>query len=276
MVVLLRKSRLALGILLIGLISAACSSGSAPEAVPTRERVATSTPTPAPLLDDKQALATAIPVVTPEKAPSPTVATPTLESTLEPEKPTDVSTVDVVPTVEPEPLWFIMVYPESGDEIQAQEAVRVSGFTDPTNVMTIQGITVEVNEDGRFTHDVVIDNDDDVYVIVLTASDIFGQELSDELTLYRTDIEESLPLSITYPTEGTLVTTDMVTLVGATRPDAIIVVLGEIIEVTPLGIFSVEITLEEGPNLLEVVATDLLGDQTFAMPVVFYEKEEES
>ena len=42
----------------------------------------------------------------------------------------------------------------------------------------------------------------------------------------------------------------------------------------PLGIFSVEITLEEGPNLLEVVATDLLGDQTFAMPVVFYDKED--
>ena len=272
---LLRKSRLALGLLVIGIISAACSSGSAPDAVPTLEPVATSTPTPAPLLDDKQALATAVPVVTPEKAPSITVATPTLEPTLEPEKDADIATVDILPTAEPEPLWLIMVYPENGDEIVAQEAIQVSGFTDPANVMTIQGITVELDDDGRFTHDVVVDSDEDIVVIVLTASDIYGQEVSDELTLYRIADEASLPLSITYPKDGALLTTNTVTLVGATRPDAIIAVLGEIIEVTPLGTFSVDITLEEGPNLLEVVATDLLGDQTFAMPVVFYEKEEE-
>ena len=157
---LLRKSRLALGLLVIGLISTACSSGSAPETVPIREPAATSTPTPAPLLDDKQTLVTPIPVVTPEKAPSSAVATPTPEPKLEAEKDADTIPIDVLPTVEPEPLWFIMVYPESGDEIEEQEAVQVSGFTDPSNVMTVQDITVDVNENGRFTHDVVIDTDE--------------------------------------------------------------------------------------------------------------------
>ena len=271
---LLRKSRLSLGLLVIGLISTACSSGSVSETVPIREPSAISTPTPAPLLDDKETLATAIPVVTPEKAPSSAVATPTLEPVLAPEKDADTAPIDVLPTIEPEPLWFIMVYPESRDEIAEQEAVQVSGFTDPSNVMTVQDITVDVNEDGRFTHDVVIDTNEDMFVITLTASDIYGQEVSDTLTLYRAVSRNSLPLSITYPKDGALLTKNVVTLVGATRPDAIIAVLGEIIEVNPLGIFSVEITLEEGPNLLEVVATDLLGDQTFAMPVVFYEKED--
>ena len=245
---LLRKSRLALSLLVIGLISTACSSGSASETVPIREPAAT--PTPAPLLDDKQALATAMPVVTPEKAPSSAVATPTLEPVLAREKDADTAPIDVLPTIEPEPLWFIMVYPESGDEIAEQEAVQVSGFTDPSNVMTVQDITVDVNEDGRFTHDVVIDTNEDMFVITLTASDIYGQEVSDTLTLYRAVSRNSLPLSITYPKDGALLTKNAVTLVGATRHDAIIAVLGEIIEVNALCIFSVEITLEELPNLL--------------------------
>ena len=274
---LVAQSRLVLGLLLVGFVSVACGGGSSPDVVPTQESLASPTPTAASLLDDKQAPSSSVPIATPEKEPlpSPTVAVPSPGPTLQPEKPADVSTVDVSPIAEPEPLWLIMIYPENGDEIGAQEAVQVSGFTDSANVMTIQGIRVEVEEDGRFTHDVIVDTDEEIFVIILTASDIYGQEISDELMLYRTVSEESLVLSITYPKDGALLTTDTVTLVGATRPDAIVAVLGEIIEVNSLGIFSIDITLEEGPNLLEVVATDLLGDQTFAMPVVFYEKEEE-
>jgi uncharacterized protein YfaP (DUF2135 family) len=42
------------------------------------------------------------------------------------------------------------------------------------------------------------------------------------------------------------------------------------VEVDALGIFSTTVALEEGPNLIEVVAADLDGNVRFQTLVVFY------
>ena len=41
-------------------------------------------------------------------------------------------------------------------------------------------------------------------------------------------------------------------------------------EINALGIFSGAVTLEEGPNLIEIVATDIQGNVRFQTVAVFY------
>ncbi len=42
------------------------------------------------------------------------------------------------------------------------------------------------------------------------------------------------------------------------------------VEINALGIFSGAVTLEEGPNLIEIVATDIQGNVRFQTVAVFY------
>ena len=46
---------------------------------------------------------------------------------------------------------------------------------------------------------------------------------------------------------------------GSTTADAVVSVNGVVVEVDAQGSFEAIVTLEEGPNLIEVVASDLTG-----------------
>ena len=80
-----------------------------------------------------------------------------------------------------------------------------------------------------------------------------------------------IPLSVFYPADGLLVTDQTLQVIGGTRQDAVVGVNGEPVTVNGLGIFSTTILLEEGPNLIEVVAVDIQENVNFQTVVVFYE-----
>ena len=57
---------------------------------------------------------------------------------------------------------------------------------------------------------------------------------------------------------------------GRSSPDATVSVNGILAGRGPEGEFAIELELEEGPNLIEVIATDLAGAQKEAILLVIY------
>ena len=87
-----------------------------------------------------------------------------------------------------------------------------------------------------------------------------------------------LPFSLLYPPDGLELFEPQVDVMGVTRPDAVIGVNGVPLQTNCLGIFFTTVTLEEGPNLIEIVATDISsikGDVVTIFEGVVYDGNEE-
>ena len=86
--------------------------------------------------------------------------------------------------------------------------------------------------------------------------------------------EDSLPselfLEITEPADESIVSQSIVTVRGLTTPDAILSVSGQTVDVDAQGGFAVEITLEPGPNIIELVASNLEGAEESALLSLIY------
>ena len=61
--------------------------------------------------------------------------------------------------------------------------------------------------------------------------------------------------------ENTIVRGDAIVASGITSPDAVLSINGVIIPINDDGSFEVTLALTEGPNLLEIVSSDLSGNQ---------------
>ena len=70
---------------------------------------------------------------------------------------------------------------------------------------------------------------------------------------------ERLFIEIAEPADESVVSTDTIAVRGSTTADAVVSVNGAVVEVDAQGSFEAIVTLEEGPNLIEVVASDLTG-----------------
>jgi len=57
---------------------------------------------------------------------------------------------------------------------------------------------------------------------------------------------------------------------GQAPLDAVVSVNDEIVDVNDEGLFEAMVELEEGPNVVEVVASNAGGDETSAVLTVFY------
>jgi len=85
---------------------------------------------------------------------------------------------------------------------------------------------------------------------------------------------QSLFLEISQPSDGAEISTSPITVSGITIPEAVVSVSVnddlEIADVDEDGNFSVVVTLEEGPNLVEVVASDAYGNSMTSSIVINY------
>ena len=81
---------------------------------------------------------------------------------------------------------------------------------------------------------------------------------------------ERLFIEITEPEDESVVSTETVAVRGSTAADAVVSVNGAVVEVDAYGAFEAIVTLEEGPNLIEVVASDLTGAEESRDIVVVY------
>jgi hypothetical protein len=77
-------------------------------------------------------------------------------------------------------------------------------------------------------------------------------------------------LLVTGPQGDSIVNSSPVAVIGATTPDAVVSINGVAVEVDIQGAFSAQVTLEVGPNVIEVVASNLRGDQESVILAVIY------
>jgi predicted component of type VI protein secretion system len=92
------------------------------------------------------------------------------------------------------------------------------------------------------------------------------------------DSDNSIPatstalfLTIRQPLDESAVNTEQVEVIGEAPPDTVVTVNDEILIVGPEQEFTVSISLEEGPNLIEIVASDFAGNETSQLLTVYYE-----
>ena len=84
----------------------------------------------------------------------------------------------------------------------------------------------------------------------------------------------ALSLEITQPEDGAEVSTSPINVTGKTIPGAVVSAsiddTVEIADVDQNGNFSVTVVLEEGPNLIEVIASDQQGNEKSSSVTIFY------
>lgn len=238
-------------LILLLMASMGCSN---PESTPP----ASLAPTVTPSSLGRTSTPTSVPTKTPTLEP------PTEQPTVTPTRPLEPPPT---PTPVPDPLTLEVIAPadESASEVGF---VRVMGTTSGTEV-SINGLPVSVSENGNFQHDLSLR--DGVNLIEVVASDDIGRTASRQITVFDVAPTASLPFSLFYPPDGLEVSDPAVTLVGATRPDAVVGVNDVPVELNGSGIFSTEVDLEQGANLIEVVAADINGNVRFQTEVVFYQ-----
>jgi len=193
--------------------------------------------------------------------------------------PTPVSVQLEVPTRTPEPIPTLVVSltqeqlsltlfsPMDGAEV-GSGAVRVWGQTRLDAAVAVNGIPVEVESDGTFQRDILLE--EGVNLIEVVSTDLYGQLRSQSVAVFFRAPEVGLPLNLFYPADGLEVTEDTVMVTGGTTPDAAVAINGVPVEINALGIFSEAVSLEEGANLIEVVGTDLQADSQSQTIAVFY------
>lgn len=77
-------------------------------------------------------------------------------------------------------------------------------------------------------------------------------------------------MNVTAPANESIVSTQQVEVKGQTTPGAVVTVNSQVAEVDAEGNFSVTVTLDEGPNALEVLASDFEGNQASQVVTVIY------
>lgn len=83
-------------------------------------------------------------------------------------------------------------------------------------------------------------------------------------------LPSELFLEITEPADESVVGLPTVTVRGLTTPDAIVSVGGQTVDVDAQGGFAVEITLEPGPNIIELVVSNLAGMEESTLISLIY------
>ena len=210
------------------------------------------------------------PAPPPPSGPSPSPATPTPTVLRPVSTPTVISAPAASPTsvsTAEQSLGLTLLSPQDGAGVEIG-VVGVLGKARPDAVVAVNGIPVDVGIDGAFRYDVILD--DGANLVEIVASSLDGGIESQEAAVFLISPAAGLPFSLLYPPDGLEVFEPRVEVIGATRPDAIVGINGIPLATNPLGIFFTTVALEEGPNLIEVIATDINSNVRFQTIVIFY------
>lgn len=81
----------------------------------------------------------------------------------------------------------------------------------------------------------------------------------------------SLALKVTTPQDESTVNVASIPIVGQTIVGAVVSVNGNLVDVDASGKFQTTVKLDEGPNIIQVVASDVNGNELSAILRVIYE-----
>ena len=221
------------GALFAGIASAAIAcSGSVPRETPVPEPTATPT-------------AEVLPTATARAGVTVPTATPGAVST-----PTQTPTPPLV-IVEGE-LSLTILGPQSGQTVQA-DAIVVHGNASPGSVVRIAGTIVTSDQNGDFQTEVALTPGVNVIEVVATGGD--GGTVSQSLSITAL-APQPFQLLITEPKDQSIVRENPLRIFGRSSPDAVVSVDGVSVTVDAIGIFSTMVLLDDGPNVIDVVATN--------------------
>ncbi len=222
---------------------AACGKGKGP--APTATAASTPTqrqggvsPSPTPTLPTQRGTATATGVLPPTPVGGQATATPVAGSLL------------------------IILGPADGSVI-AGTSTTIRGQSLPEATVLVNGDLVDLAQDGSFSLDVPLEDGPNVFeIIVIGEKDEVMKELSitgsSDGTGGQSGTSNSASMSITVtdPEDGSVVSTDTVTITGRTTPGAVVLVGDQAADVDAKGGFSVKVALEQGVNVFVITAAD--------------------
>ena len=132
------------------------------------------------------------------------------------------------------------------------------GFTGPAAVVSVNGRLIFVDELGMFVASItLLDGPNFADVVV---SDLLGNQRSVLLVVHFIPPASGIPLQVVWPPSDFDVEVGRIPVIGTTRPDAMVSVNGTSVTVNLEGVFRHEILLQDGPNVVEVTASDLMGN----------------
>ncbi len=77
-------------------------------------------------------------------------------------------------------------------------------------------------------------------------------------------------LDLSGPKDQAVVATPSLQVAGRTTADAVVTVNGQVVDVDETGAFSTTVSLEKGPNVIEVNASDFQGNNQSEVRTVIY------
>ena len=201
--------------------------------------------------------ATATPLPTPIPTPVPT-ATPAPTSTPVP-TPTPAVTIEGLLDVRG---------PEDDSAVRA-DSVVVHGYAHMDAKVQINGKPVPLDDTGRFSQ--LVDLSPGFNTITVKAEIPDGETESATISVVSLLLPpQPFFLIITEPLDQTFAVHPTIPLVGRTTAGTVITVNGVAVPVDVSGVFSTTVTLEAGPNIIEVLGTSTDGEELDALVAVIY------
>jgi len=158
--------------------------------------------------------------------------------------------------------------PLDGSEVSG-DAVVVHGVATPGATIVINGQATAVDREGRFSAETGLSPGANTIEVVATDSQ--GNRKSSRLTVTSlSPPPQPFLLVITEPQDQSIVSVRNLRVSGRTGPEAIASVNGVSVNVDTLGLFSTIVTLEPGPNVIDVVATNNDGRDLSTVIAVIY------
>jgi len=235
----------------------------------------TSTPPTIPVPPASQAAPTPTPEPTATQVPSTSTPEPTVEPTVAP-TPTAEPTPTPKPTPTPVPtptrprssipgLTLQILGPAEGTRATSN-AVVVHGIATPGASVQVNGFAATVDGDGRFRAEVSLFPGFNFLSVV--AADRAGNRQNEVITVVLPP--QSFVLEVTEPKDQSVVTQRQAKVAGLTGSRATAHVNGRQVAVDQLGAFSTNITLDLGPNVIEIIANNSDGQELTTVIAVIY------
>lgn len=98
-----------------------------------------------------------------------------------------------------------------------------------------------------------------------------GEPTPTVLPIILGETSGSIWVRLDYPADGTIVNTPQVIFQGAAPPETVISINEEILLTSQDGHFQTILSLDEGANLVEFIASDLQGNELDTILTIYYE-----
>ena len=157
------------------------------------------------------------------------------------------------------------------------DSATINGDTVTVQGTTAAGATVSVNDNvvtadstGAFNTTISLDAGPNAIDVIATDNNnnqgevllmVNAMPITSTATSTLGASQGTLPLTVTSPIDSATVSTSTVTVQGQTTPGATVTVNGNSDVADANGNFSIDVSLDNGPNAIDVIATDDSGNQ---------------